>query len=209
MGLDITHFKATLQRPKTVDLFSEIFVTLEEYEGFDTSFKYFESSIQKIDKPIILKTLIFPKRENQIDEIERTFLKYDEYEVLFEKNKDDIFKTVNIYKETESLKATLLHEWETTDWFGFHFFIFEKVDGFYFEEVGYQRKGMNENLWTRFSSENTYNYTKKEDFEFALTCVDYYWKSDQKEEVENRRQLFKENFVDKYELNKSWISLCG
>ena len=208
MGLDITHYKATLQRPKLIDPFNRHFITVKDFEGFDTSIEYFDKNLQLVDDPIILKTIIFPKRENEIQEV-KEFLKYDEYEFLFEKDLNEINNTINLYQERNFLTKTLLHKWEAPKWFGFHFYEYEKVDGFYFEEVGYQRKGMNENFWTRFASENINSFTKKEDFDFALTCVDYYWDDDQKEEVENRKQIFKENFVDKYETNKSWISVCG
>lgn len=102
-----------------------------------------------------------------------------------------------------------MHKWESPQWLGFHFYEYEKVDGFYFEEAGYQRKGMNEKFWTRFASENINCFTKKEDFDFALTCVIYHWNNDPKSEDVHVKQLFKENFVDKYEPNKSWISVDG
>jgi hypothetical protein len=206
MGLDITHYKATLKRPEKLNPFSHDFVIEEEFEGFDTNFHHFDSSIQMIDTPTTLKTLIFPKIESEIDEVKDS-LNCDEYIYLYEQNAQDIDKSVGQYLQTNSLTNHLLHSWTTNKWFGFHIYKLDKQVGFYFEEVGYQRKGVNDKFWTRFGLENINCFTKRDDFEFALTCVDYYWHDDTKDGVNLRRQLFKENFVDKYETNKSWIRI--
>lgn len=65
MGLDITHYKATLQRPKLIDPFNRHFITVKDFEGFDTSIEYFDKNIQLVDDPIILKTLIFQKKRKR------------------------------------------------------------------------------------------------------------------------------------------------
>ena len=207
MGLDITHYRATLRRPEKLDPFNRNFITEQEFEGFDTNFEYFENSIQMIETPSTLKTLIFPKREGEIDEV-KNFLKCEEYVYLYEQNEQDIDKSVGHYTEASFLTNSLLHSWTTDKWFGFHIYKLDKQIGFYFEEVGYQRKGINNKFWTRFGSENINCFTKRDDFEFALTCVDFYWNNDTKDEVNLRKQLFKENFVDRYEANKSWMNIC-
>jgi hypothetical protein len=208
MGLDITHNKATLKRPEKLDPFNRNFIIEQEFEGFDTDFEHFKSSVQMIDVPTTLKTLIFPKRESEIDEV-KNFLNCDEYVYLFEQNVQDIEKSVGRYIQANFLTNNFLHSWTTDKWFGFHIYKLDKQIGFYFEEVGYQRKGMNSKFWSRFGIEDINCFTKKEDFEFALTCVDYYWDIDTKQEVDLRKQLFKEAFVDKYEAYRSWINICN
>ena len=207
MGLDITHYKATLKRPTKLDPFNRNLITEQEFEGFDTNFQYFERNIQMIETLITIETIIFPKRESEIEEVKK-FLNCNEYIFLFEKNINDIDRTVEHYLQKKSLIKNLLHSWTTDKWFGFHVYKLDRQVGFYFEEVGYQRKGVNDKFWTRFGSESINSFTKQQDFEFALTCVDSYWNSDTKDDVDLRRQSFKANFVDNYETNKSWISIC-
>ncbi len=206
MGLDITHYKATLERPLKIEPFNTKFILESEFDGFDVTFDYFQNYIQNVDTPETLETIIFPKRENEIDEVKQ-FLNNENYHYLFEKDKINLNIRVDKFIKDNNLIGNLTHSWEADKWFGFHIYKHKKQIGFYFEKIGEQRKGMNENFWTRFASDKTFCFTKKEDFDYASTCVDFYWDVDTKEDVEMRRKLFKENFVDKYELNKSWMSL--
>ncbi len=208
MGLDITHYKATLIRPEFLDPSTQNYFTADTYTGFDTNIQHFEKCIQLIDTPTTLKTIIFPKDESKLEEVNQ-FLKGHDYIFHFQKNLNDIDKTISAYQQKYSLTKSLIHKWTTSDWIGIHLYLLDKKPGFYYEEIGYQRKGMNENLWTRFDLGNAYCYTKKEDFEFAYSCIDYSWSSDTALEVKERKQLFKENFVEKFENNKSWMEISN
>ncbi len=205
MGLDIYHHKATLNRPLKIDPFSENFIIESEFDGFDVPFDYFQNCIQLIDTPETLETIIFSKRENEMDEV-KSFLKDDSYHYLFEKDKFNLNKRVDEFITEKKLNGSLIHSWETDSWFGFHVFKYIKQTGFYYEELGYQCKGMGGFFGEKFyADEDIYCFTKKEDFEFALSCIDY--SNDTKKVVEYNKKLFKENFVDKYELHKSWMCL--
>jgi hypothetical protein len=206
VGLDITHYKATLDKPLRIEPFNRKFILEEEFVGFDVEFEYFQNFIQNVDTPEILETVIFPKREYEIDEVKQ-FLNNEQYHYLFEKNVGNINLRIDNFITANNLTKAIVHNWETDKWFGFHIYEYKKQVGFYFEEVGEQRKGMNDNFWKRFSSDNIYCFTKSEDFAYALTCIDFYWDVDTKEDIEIRKKMFKENFVDKYELNRSWMSL--
>lgn len=204
MGLDIYHYKATLLKPKDLNPFSENYILEENYEGFDVHFSYFNNYIQIIDVPKTIKTLIFALKESELDEI-KNFLNY-EYDFFYESNILNINNVADRFIIQNHLEGSLLHKWETPKWIGFHVFEWEKKSGFYFEEVGYQRKGMNERFRERFYSASNYYYTQKEDFEFALSCVDFYWDNDTQEEVEQRKRQFKADFLDKYEDKRSWMN---
>ncbi|PIF33204.1 hypothetical protein CLU81_3784 [Flavobacterium sp. 9] len=205
MGLDITHRKSTLKKPEKLTPSHTNYILESEFEGFDVGLDYFHNCIQNIDAPEILETIIFPKKENEIEEIKK-FLSHVKH-FLFEKDKENIEKSLQNFISKNQLSGNLLHSWETSEWTGFYIFRMKKQTGFYFEEIGEQRKGMNNLFWTRFSSDDIHNFTKKEDFEHAFKCVDFYWDSDTQDDVEQRIKMFKENFVDKYEPNKSWLSL--
>jgi len=206
MGLDITHYKATLERPQKIEPFCTNFILESEFREFDVSFNYFQNFIQIIDTPNVLDTIIFPKKGNEIEEVKH-YLNNDKYNFYFEENLAKINARVDKFISENNLLKKLVNHWETDKWFGFHIYEYKKQIGFYFEEVGEQRKGMNDNFWKRFSSDTISCFTKKEDFYYAFNCVDFYWDNDTKEEVENRKNLFKQNFLDKYEQNKSWMSL--
>lgn len=207
MGLDITHRKATLKRPEKLDPFHRDYILENEFEGFNVNFNYFDKYIQEIDTPEILETLIFPKKQDEIQKVKDFLKKHGEYHFLFENTRKDIDANVADFILKNNLSGSLIHNWDAPDWIGFDVFKMKKQTGFYFEKAGEQRKGMNEHFWERFLSDEIYYYAKKEDFEYALKCVDFYWSDDTEEKVEERKRLFKENFVDKYERNKSWLNL--
>ena len=66
---------------------------------------------------------------------------------------------------------------------------------------------MNEEFWKRFYSDTIYDFALWEDFEYAYECVDYYWPSDTKQDLVERKKKFKENFLDQYELGASFLRL--
>ena len=208
MGLDLYHHKATLERPAKLDPFNRSYMLESEFEGFDVSFGYFDGSIQQVDVPETLSTIIFPKEESRMDYV-KEFLKGGDYEFLFEETAENRIRAVERYREKYDSQVNLLHSWETSDWTGFHIYRYGKQEGFYFESPGYQRKGMNGNFWKRFESDTVWNFTGKEDFDFALSCVDYHWDNDTAEEVEMRKSTFKEHFTGNYEEGKSWLSISN
>lgn len=82
----------------------------------------------------------------------------------------------------------------------------ETLEGFYFQEVGYQRKGMNNKFWKRFCSSKTYDYALLEDFHFAYESLKRN-EAESKSEFMKRKQYFKENFIDNFEIGKSFLSV--
>mgnify|MGYP000913842001 CR=1 FL=1 len=209
MGLDITHYKATLQRPEELHPVSNNYIIEESFDewGFDSDFNHFSAYIQFIDHPVSLQTIIFPRKDSDPEKVKYWLSTYEYPVFFFDKETADMETILEEYLETNGLAGNQVRRWDTEQWIGFQVFYYEQVPGFYFQEVGYQRKGMNETFWTRFGSEDTYCFLKKEDVEFAYTCVDYYWDDDTEEEVIVRKQLFLENFVTNFEPGKSWMSL--
>ena len=206
MGLDSTHYKATLQKPEKSDPVHRPYITELEFEGFDVDVSYFSSYIQKIETAEILETLIFPKREEEISAVTE-FLKGADRHVVFEKDASLMQQRMHEFLQKQGLADALLYRWETPQWTGFYAYQMKTETGFYTKEIGYQRKGMNAGFWKRFASDTICCFTSKEDFEYALSCVDFYWPADTQEMVSNRKRLFKEQFVDAYEANTSWLEL--
>lgn len=203
MGLDITHYKATLKKP-LIDSFN--FVLENEFNGFDVPFDYFQNYIQKVYVPEVLEIIIIPRNENDIDELKQLY-KDRNCHFIFEKDYKSILASIDKFLKYKNLDKKLIKPWQAHKWMGIDIYEYKKETGFYFSEIGYQRKGVNENFWERFNSNTTFCFTTKEDFDFAYSCVDFYWDIDTKEDIEMRKKLFKENFVDKYELNRSWMNV--
>jgi hypothetical protein len=193
MGLDIYHYKATLIKPWNLNPFNQNYISEDTFEGFDVHFSYFNNYIQIIDTPKTLKTLIFAKKESEIDEIKK-FLSY-EYDFFYESNILNIDNVVERYITQNNLQGSLLHKWEAPKWIGFGVFEWERKSGFYYEEIGYQRKGMNERFGECFYSDSKFCFTHKTDFEFALSCIDFYWDDDTPEDVEQRKKQFKADLL--------------
>jgi hypothetical protein len=206
MGLDITHYKAILERPVEISRFDQCYILASEFKGFDVEIDYFQPYIQLIDTPESLKTIIFPKSEHEIEEVTAFYTDTDCI-ILLEQDITKIERRLSDYLSEKKLHVNSIRRWETDKWFRFEVYKFEKQIGFYCESVGEQRKGMNKKFWTRFQSDEIFCYTQQADFEFAYDCVGFYWDSDTKEEVQQRKKNFKENFVDKYEPHRSWMEL--
>lgn len=214
MGLDIYHCKATLEKPADLNPLSENFVTLSaiegfdhEFEGFDVGIDYFQDYIQTLELPKTVHTFIFLKEgarsSKNIDYFLNSFSQSDYH--IVDEPAIDITDYILEFKHQHGLSHLSTHQRQTRDWYLVHLCEQFHTKGFYYEEVGYQRKGMNQHFSGKFYHQENYRFTAQSDFAFALSCVDYYWPEDTKEEIEQRIALFKHDFVDTYETNRSWM----
>lgn len=206
MGLDISHIKATLNKPVTTDPYELGGMTEDTFNGFDVPFTHFEKYIQKIDCANILKTAILVKNENDLEYVKEWF-KVNDYEILFENNQDSLEKKLREYELRNKLGKLHNHidkspqKWDLL----YHYEIIKKT-GFYEVEEGYQRKGMNSDFGYFYQNDKS-EFVLKDDFERAYKCIDFYWESDTKEELILRKRNFKENFIDKFEFGASYLSV--
>lgn len=85
----------------------------------------------------------------------------------------------------------------------------EKKEGFYFKEVGHQRKGMEPEFMDRFYKieEEIYNFALKEDFDYAMNCVIESEKLSIQKVPSTLKKEFKTKFIDTFENGASFISL--
>ena len=212
MGLDVYHFKATLTKPTAGVAFFDNYFTESNFEGFDVGFDYFGDYVQEIEvAELPQKSFIFVKREVDLDALKRYFNRHEEDSniVLYEPDASSIDSVVSRYVVENRLGDLHLCKKETMKWHLVQLYDIIKVTGFYVEEVGHQRKGMNRHFYEYFKAalDTVYCYTKKSDFEYALSCVDYYWKEDTEEIVAQRKLDFHENFVGSYKEGCSWLEI--
>lgn len=189
MGLDITHYKATFEKCDDEELFingldlhgESGIETKHSFKDFNVDFYYFEKYIQLIDIPKVINQL-------EIDLNKSNNLIYEDVINDFEKrNNLNEFKKRKLVNSNTNLRTIYYYE-------------LEKMEAFYFKDVAYQRKGMNQEFYNKFCNSKYYNFALKEDFEFAFSCLD---------EKENSEKVnyFKENFIDNYEHGSSFLSV--
>lgn len=214
MGLDVTHYKATLERAETHSLFyidQGIYadtggITRKNFCDFNVKFDHFKNYIQEIDCPVELESAIIVNDKKDSKRIKehfkssgrKIFVKENEhllYQELIEFEKS--LGYLNIQKCFEDIEYegwTILKYYKTI-----------KKEGFYYKKAGHQRKGMNNKFHERFCSNKIYNFAFKEDFDYALSCVDYYWKSDTSSIIEERKKEFCESFINNFEKGASFM----
>ncbi len=207
MGLDITHYKATRKQPDPLKIWNV--VTRETYRGFDAPFEHFSRYIQDVVLPEHHLSLFVPYELSDLDYTREWFRNFSiRYDIQTLPDGQDLETFVEAYIRENSLEGLLIDRSEALKWWIFTFNRPLHRTGFYVEEVGYQRKGMNTGFWTRFCTNNgVFHFTRKEDFDFALSCVDVEWDGDTPEDVELRRTLFKNDFVDAYEEGASYMAV--
>ena len=211
MGVSIYHYKATITKPEDLNPRNLNYITENDFKfaGFDVGSEYFEKYIQTIDIPRTQKELIFVRNEFEMDEVKTFLHNKADCDFFYDPNLLNIDSIANQYLIKNKMTNFLLHKYENFKWITIGVFDIERKTGFYYEEVGHQIRGMNDRFFEYFDTDSIYRYTRKEDFKFALSCVDFCWHDDCEEEVELRKQLFKENFLDKYEHNQSWMHIMG
>ncbi|SFU66983.1 hypothetical protein SAMN05216480_11283 [Pustulibacterium marinum] len=214
MGLDITHYKATLELPKNSELINiggEIrgmfgAETRESFSDFNVPFEHFKNFIQAIDCPIIMETVIIVEEKNDIEYVNNHFSSTD-YKILL--NDNSLNRNLKAYESGKGLNDSKRHFGESVlnKWKVLNYYKIEKREGFYYHQVAYQRKGMNENLWKRFCNNDIYEYALKSDFEYANKCVSRKKPYEPKADFELRKESFKKEFLDNYENGTSFMSV--
>ncbi|MCE7995654.1 MAG: hypothetical protein HEP71_26990 [Roseivirga sp.] len=207
MGLDIYHEKATLLRPRFIGPGETPGIIEDEFSGFDVPFSYFDKFIQKIDCGKRIQSAIIVDDPSKLDKA-RDWFKNSDVAIIMLEDGDQPEIKVKQWAVKQGFDKLLQHTWRGLHWKVIDYYELEQRVGFYTDEVGYQRKGMNAMFWEHFGElEHIYNFTSRQDFEYALTCVDFYWEGDTQEEVEKRKLLFKKTFVDQYKKGESILSL--
>ncbi len=213
MGLDIIHNKATLKKPSpdTVGYFcNDDLVIEEEFDSFNVPFGHFEKYIQQVEYVVIERTIVVVQNKKFLAAAKSRFNDI-EYFVIAPKTNEEEQEQIHTYIHQEGLG--FLEEYhrepssQEVQWKFVELYRIDHKTGFYTHDVGHQRKGVNGRFWERFNVDNIYCFALQEDFEYAYSCVDFYWQSDTKEDVRERKRLFKENFVDTFELGASYLYL--
>lgn len=214
MGLDITHYKATFEKAEINSLFyidQGIYadtggIVRETFSGFNVRFDHFKNYIQEIDCPVELDSVIIVNDKKDSKRIEEYF-KSSGRKIFVKENEDQLHQELTEFEKSSDYLniEKCFQDIDYAGWTILKYYKTIKKEGFYYKESGYQRKGMNNKFYKRFCSSNIYNFALKEDFDYALSCVDYYWKSDTRIMVEERKKEFNKSFINNFEKGASFM----
>lgn len=208
MGLDVSHLQLTLTPNDKGDFF-----TIDDWDlDCNVSLKHFSKYITTIDDLDFNKSIAIVKNEKQYEKLKKTeWFSGIEYLKVFIGELNDTMQE-QLAKFIVSQKLDKLETSELGcehDGIKYHTISFGdpiKVQGvYYIDDIGYQRKGMNQLFYDTFKKYLLWG--KKEDFDLAYTCVadDWYLEHWGQDAVNDMKKNFKENFVDKYEFGKSLL----
>ncbi len=209
MGLDISHCKATFERPNTTDPNLLGGETKDNFNGFNVPFEHFHKYVKQIECGNILHTVIIVKQENLLEEVKEWFKNY-EYSIFIKESEEQLNRQLEKYEINNGLKNLYKYYNENVSgekWIVLSYYEILKKKGFYYNQIGEQRKGMNGKFWERFCREDISNFALKEDFDFAFSCLDFDEDNETKEDFNLRKLNFKENFIDNFELGASFLSV--
>ena len=212
MGLDISHYKVLNNLPNPSTALNEGCLYADDFELFQNTSKPLQSNIKEIVYCDIKDSLHLVNNLDDCNELikDNKFNKQFGYPMKH-------FKQVN--SESEANKAIsefeiknkligLHHYRKKGKWTTIQFYDIQFKRGLYFECVGYQRKGMNDEFWKHFSNnDDFYYYTELEDFQYAYNCIDKYWESDTSETIIKRKDEFRRTFLDNFQYGISFLGI--
>lgn len=210
MGLDIYHIQLSL----TPDSNGYFFYIEDLDLGCNVPLKEYSKYITTIDDIAYNKSIAIVRDENHFEKLkQKEWFSEENYLKVFIGEHDatmraqlsryivnqklDKLKTAHSSWGIESMKYHIISFGEPT-----------KVQGVYYtDNIGYQRKGMSDLFSETFSKYMLWG--KKEDFEFAYTCIggDWYLEHFGEKVVNEMRINFKKNFIDKFEFGKSLLDV--
>lgn len=206
MGLDVTHYMFS-HSPN--DEGRQL--TIEDWDlDCNVSLQYFSKYITDVWEYDFDKTIALVKDEQTLEKLRKDQL-FDEmgYMAVFVGTTDNKLRTnLATFIKNEKLdkleKSGFTIESNGIKYSELSFGERVIKKGFYYDEVGYQRQGMNKLFYDTFRT-NIFLWGEKKDFDLAFKCVggDYYKDSWSIEALDRLKANFKTNFVDKFVFGQS------
>lgn len=208
MGLDITHYKATRDKPQsTCPVLLDSSIITEDYFHteagiFDIGIDYFAPFLQQVEVPEVIKSLsLIDDNQHKAANIEK--LQSAGIDTILS-NTPNIKQYISEYEQKycQGLEKYFDKKNGTYQWYKLH-----SQYGFYCKKVGYQSKGITDKFKQHFFLEEKSMFVQFKDFELAYQCIGKYLKQKKQDSIEHIRQLFQQNFLDKYEEGVSMMSV--
>jgi hypothetical protein len=210
MGLDISHCQLTLTPNDVRDFFTVETWDIDCNLPIDVYSKYL-TDIKDIDFGRIIAIV---KNEYELEVLSKTeWFNAAEYYKIFigELNtnvRNDLERFIKIENLDKLERLELKNEHDGVEYHTISFGEDIIKKGFYYNDIGYQRKRMNDLFYELFK-DGPWLLGKKEDFDLAYSCVggDWYIENWGQEAVDKMREDFKRDFIDKFEYGKSLLTL--
>lgn len=209
MGLDITHYKLS-HSPN--DEGNQL--TVEDWDSIcNVPLEHFSKYINDIWEYDFDKTIVIVENEQVLENLKKCeFFNEMDYMAFFVGSRDnkmrtDLARFIKNEKLDKLEKSGFTVESNGIKYSELSFGERVIKKGFYYDEVGYQRQGMNKLFYDTFRT-NIFLWGEKKDFDLAYECVggDYYKDSWSQEALDSLRANFKANFVDKFVFGQSILN---
>jgi hypothetical protein len=207
MGLDVKHIQLT----KEIMGYDYFLYTKDWNIDCNVSIENYEEYIQDIEDTEIDKDILIIKKKEDYDKIikEGLILENQILEVFIgDKFKWDWEKIIKKYFDDNKIKNAsdkiITIGSKDLEFMTASTLKTVMVKGVYYNEVGYQRKGMNGIFYNDYTK--YFLWGNKEDFIKAYDCLDdsCYCDSDENT-LKEMQEYFKENFLDNYIFGKSLL----
>ncbi len=210
MGLDVSHIKLTTKPNDKGDYFY-----IDDWElDCNVSLKHYSKFITTIDDFDFNKTIAIVKNEEQFEKLKnKEWFGFGDYLKIFigelnNQMQKNIRNFINLQKMDSLETIQLSNEHNQIEYYTISFGEPIKIKGIYYiDDIGYQRKGMNNQFYDVFKKYMLWG--NKQDFDLAYSCVSNEWHLEHwgLEAVNGMKKNFKDNFIGKYEFGKSLLSV--
>jgi len=208
MGLDIMHYKicSELENEYVPNL---NITTKSDIQRFDANSEYFRDYWKPIlrysygnNYKVAYKTedynnakQLWSEWNPNIEIIKSTLEK--KQELILELSQRPENKNLHLFVKNEM------------DYESFNFHSASKIIGFYSKQVGYQRKGVQDEFFKIYNYEKTglSNFVQKKDFERVYNLIGKHYDHNSEDDVKQLKDIYKRDFIEKYEKGKSILTI--
>ena len=207
MGLDIGHFRATIEKPKDKSFFGNV-VLQNEYRGFNVPFSYFNDYIQDVEYLLLIKQLVIPRSYKYYKWCCKDYKDNKLFNVIFPINDRYIEYKIKQFDLKYNKNGFVRREGNSQlSVRTIAYYDLRTIKGFYYEAIGDQRKGMGAKF-NKFCHPEIFNWVGIENFYEAYESIEFdELGGDTFQDYNDRLVNFKENFIDKYKEGASYMTV--
>lgn len=208
MGLDIMHYKICSELENEYVPKLNI-TTKSDIQRFDANTDYFKDYWKPILKYSYRNNYKVTYEEKDYNKAKQIWNEWNpNIEVILSsvEKKQDLISELSKRPENENLHLFIKNE---MDYESFNFYHATKIIGFYSKQIGYQRKGVQDEFFNIYNYEKTglSNFVQLKDFESVYDLIGKYYDHNSTEDVKSLKNIYKRDFIQKYEQGKSILTI--
>ncbi|MFM2392536.1 MAG: hypothetical protein RLZZ546_513 [Bacteroidota bacterium] len=208
MGLDIIHYK--ICRKIENEFIPELNITTKsDIQRFDVGIEYFNDYWKEIFRFSCGHNYKVAYDIESYKILKKMWAEWNPNIAVIYCNvnhKQELIDELSSLKENKNLHLFIKNELNNDS---FNFYHASKIMGFYSKQVGYQRKGVKDEFFEKYdiNKSGVSNFVKKKDFEKVFELIGKYYDHETDNDVEQLRELYKRDFLEKYEEGISILTL--